>query len=149
MTIFDRVLKRERENGPIVLSTPEAYAAVAVAAISADGNVSDDEANRTALNLATVNIFRTYELREMGDVLNRVALLIQRRGPSTVLKAAKDTLTSAQAESAFFLAADLTLSDGTFGQAEREFLEQLKNTLAVNDSTALKIVEVVVIKNRT
>ena len=149
MTIFDRVLNRERESGPIVLSTPEAYAAVAVAAISADGNVTDDEANRTALNLATVSVFRSYELREMGDVLNRVASLIQRRGPSTVLKAAKETLTNAQAESAFFLAADLTLADGTFGQAEREFLEELKNTLAVNDSIALKIVEVAVIKNRT
>ncbi|MBI2965395.1 MAG: tellurite resistance TerB family protein [Chloroflexi bacterium] len=149
MTIFDRVLKRDRDDGPIVLSTPEAYAAIAVAAIAADGNVTDDEANRTALNLATVAVFRTYELKEMGDVLNRVALLIQRRGPSTVLKAAKDTLSKAQAESAFFLAADLTLADGNFGTDEREFLEQLKNTLGVDDSTALKIVEVVVIKNRT
>jgi hypothetical protein len=149
VTIFDRVLKRDRDDGPIILSTPEAYAAVAVAAIAADGNVTDDEANRTALNLATVSVFRTYELKEMGDVLNRVALLIQRRGPSTVLKAAKDTLSKAQAESAFFLAADLTLADSNFGTDEREFLEQLKNTLAVDDSTALKIVEVVVIKNRT
>ena len=149
MTIFDRVLKRDRDNGQIVLSTPEAYAAVAVAAIAADGNVTDDEANRTALNLATVAVFRRYELREMGDVLNRVALLIQRRGPAAVLKAAKETLSSAQAESAFFLAADLTLADGSFGSDEREFLEQLKNSLMVNDSTALKIVEVVVIKNRT
>lgn len=149
MTIFDRVLHRERESGPIVLSTPEAYAAVAVAAIAADGNVTDDEANRTALNLATVNVFRTYELKEMGEVLNRVALLIQRRGPSVVLKSVKETLTAAQAESAFFLAADLTLADGTFGMDERQFLEQLKNTLGVNDSTALKIVEVVVIKNRS
>lgn len=149
MTIFDRVLKRDRDDGPIVLSTPEAFAAVAVGAIASDGNVSDDEANRTALNLASVAVFRDFELKEMGDILNRVAVLIQRRGASAVLKAARETLTSAQAEGAFFLAADLTLSDGTFGKDEREFLEQLKNTLAVQDSTALKIVEVVVIKNRT
>jgi tellurite resistance protein len=149
VTIFDRVLKREHGDGPIRLSTPEAFAAVAVAAIAADGNVSDDEANRTALNLATVSAFRGFELREMGDVLNRVAVLIQLRGPAYVLSAVKRTLTAAQAEGAFFLAADLTLADGTFESDEREFLEQLKNTLGVADSTALKIVEVVVIKNRT
>jgi tellurite resistance protein len=149
VTLFDRVLKRDRENGPIILSTPEAYAAVAVASIAADGNVTDEEANRTALTLATLAVFRNYELQEMGDVLNRVAVLIQQRGPTAVLKAAKGTLTAAQAESVFFLAADLTLSDGAFGKAEQEFLEQLKNTLDVKDSIALKIVEVVVIKNRT
>jgi tellurite resistance protein len=149
VTIFDRVLRRDHEDGPITLSTPEAFAAVAVAAIAADGQVSDEEANRTALNLATVAAFRGFELREMGDVLNRVALLIQRRGPAAVLSAARQALSAAQAEGAFFLAADLTLADGTFDGDEREFLEKLKNTLGVNDSTALKIVEVVVIKNRT
>ncbi|MBI4305834.1 MAG: tellurite resistance TerB family protein [Chloroflexi bacterium] len=149
MTIFDRVFQRDKEDGPVVLSTPEAFAAVAVAAIAADGAVTDDEANRTAMDLATLSIFRTHDLREMGEILNKVALLIQRRGPTVILQAAKTTLTKAQAESAFFLAADLTLADGTFDLDERQYLEQLKNTLGVDDSTALKIVEVVVIKNRS
>lgn len=148
MTIFDRVFNRDRSDGPIVLSTHEAFAAIAITSIAADGNVTDEEANRTALSLATLAAFRNQHLSEMGNVLDRVADLVQQRGATDVLKAVKETLSQSQAESAYFLAADLTLADGTFGNSERQFLQNLKDTLGIPDTTALKIVEVVVIKNR-
>lgn len=149
MTIFDKVFNRDRSEGPLVLSTHEAFAAVAITAIAADGNVTDEEANRTALSLATLAAFRNQHLDEMGRVLDRVADLVQQRGASEVLKAVKATLSQGQAESAYFLAADLTLADGSFGVGERQFLQNLKDTLGIADAMALKIVEVVVIKNRS
>ncbi len=148
MGLFDKVLGKDKGDGPVTLTKNEAFAAVAVAAIAADGSISEDEINRTAMNLAAIPMFRTYDLREMGGVLNKVAGLIKRRGAAVVMPAAKVALSKDQAEQAFFIAADLVLADGTVEKEERQFLEELRGALDVEESTSLKIVEVVVIKNR-
>ena len=147
--LFDKVLGKDKGDGPVTLNKNEAFAAVAVAAIAADGTITQDEINRTAMNLAAVPLFRTYDLREMGGVLNKVAVTIKRRGAAAVMPAAKAALSKEQAEQAFFLAADLVLSDGTVEKEERTFLEDLRAALGVEEATSLKIVEVVVIKNRS
>ena len=147
--LFDKVLGKDKGDGPVTLNKNEAFAAVAVAAIAADGTITQDEINRTAMNLAAVPLFRTYDLREMGGVLNKVAVTIKRRGAAAVMPAAKAALSKEQAEQAFFLAADLVLSDGTVEKEERTFLEDLRAALGVEEAISLKIVEVVVIKNRS
>lgn len=148
MGLFDKILGKEKTEGPLTLTKDEAFAAVAVAAIAADGTISEDEVNRTAMNLAAIPMFRSYDLRDMGGVLNKVAGLIKRRGAAGVLSAAKTALSKEQAEAAFFLATDLVLADGMVEREERQFLEDLTSVIGVDEPTALKIVEVVVIKNR-
>ncbi|MBI4305624.1 MAG: tellurite resistance TerB family protein [Chloroflexi bacterium] len=108
-----------------------------------------DKVNRTVSNLAHVGLFRRYDLRDMGNVLNKTAALIKRRGVGPVLAASKTALTVEEAETAFFVAADLVLSDGVIENDERRFLEELKAALGVSDAMAVKIVEVVVVKNRS
>lgn len=46
------------------------------------------------------------------------------------------------------MAADMVLADGTVEPEERKFLEEFQRTLGIDDATALKVVEVMVIKNR-
>ena len=65
-----------------------------------------------------------------------------------VMDAAKSALGKEQIDTAFFIAADLVLADGTVEPEEKKFLEDLQQTLGVSEETATKIVEVVVIKNR-
>lgn len=137
-----------RESSAISLSKPEAYAAVAVAAVAADGDISGEELQRTAIDLATLRAFRKHSLRDLGETLDKVAKLIKRRGPGPVLEATKTVLQREERESAFFVAVDLALADGVVEKHEREFLEELQRTLLVEEALALKIVEVVQIKNR-
>jgi tellurite resistance protein len=146
--LFDKVLGKDKGDGAITLNKAEAYAAVAVAAIASDGTITDDEVNRTAMNLAAVPAFRNHDLRDMGQTLNKVATTIKRRGVAAVMPAAKVALSKEQAEQAFYLAADLVLSDGVVDKEERMFLEELRGVLGVEEQTSVKIVEVVVIKNR-
>jgi tellurite resistance protein len=121
---------------------------VAVATVAVDGDVSTDEIRRVAINLGTMPLFRKYDLNDLASTLNKVAGHIKRRGTGPVLDAVKGALAQEQLETAFFLAADLTLADGVIESEERKFLEELQKTLQVSEDTATKIVDVVVIKNR-
>lgn len=149
MGLFDKVLDKDKGDGPITLNKNEAFAAVAVAAIASDGTISEEEVQRTAMNLAAMPAFRDHDLREMGATLNKVAGVLKKRGAGAVMPAAKLALSKEQCEQAFFLAADLLLTDGIVEKEERQFLEEARVALAVDEPMALKIVEVVVIKNRS
>jgi tellurite resistance protein len=144
--LFDKVLVKDTSN--ISLNKQDAFSAVAIAAVASDGDISPDEVQRTAINLASVKLFRSYDIRDLSNSLNKVSGLIKRRGPGPVLQAAKASLNQEQLTSAFFVAADLVLSDGVVEEAEKKFLEELQKTLQVDDDTALKIVDVAVLKNR-
>ena len=146
MGLFDKVLGKE--SGAISLNKSEGFAAIAVAAIASDGTITSEEVDRTAIDLATLKAFRRHRMRDLVDTLNKVAGLIKRRGAGPVLQAAKEALSKEEMGGAFFVAADLMLADGVVEEQEKKFLEDLQNTLQMDHDTALKIVEVVVIKNK-
>lgn len=146
MGIFDKVLGKE--SGEIKLSKPEAFASVAVATIASDGNISSEELQRTVINLSTIQFFRKYDLKDLSNTLNKVAGILSRRGPAPLMEAVKATLNQEHLETAFFIAADLVLADGLVEAEEKKFLEELQHTLQINEATAMKIVDVALIKNR-
>jgi hypothetical protein len=65
-----------------------------------------------------------------------------------IIQAAKAALTKDELQAAFFVAVDLVLADGIIKDDEKKFLEDLQVTLQIDEATALKITEAVVIKNR-
>lgn len=146
MGLFDKVLGKE--SGAIKLSKPEAFAAVAVTTVASDGNISPEEIQRTVINLSTIQLFRKYDLRDMSNTLNKMAGLLSRRGPAPIIEAVKATLSQEHLETAFFVAADLALADGIVEAEEKKFLEELQRNFQIDEATALKIVDVVLIKNR-
>jgi len=146
MGLFDKVLGKD--DGEIKLDKKEAFGAVAVAAVASDGDVSPEEVQRIAIDLMTLKAFRKADLRDLANILNKVAGLIKKRGIGPVLQAAKNSLTKDELGAAFFVAVDLVLADGVVEENEKKFLEELQRTIGMDDATATKIAEVVVIKNK-
>ncbi len=146
MGLFDKVLGKENSN--VTLNKAEAFAALGVAAVASDGEISPEEVHRIVLDMVTLRAFRGFDLRDLGNTLNKVAGLIKRRGTAPIIQAAKTTLNKDELLAAFFIAVDLVLADGVVEDSEKKFLEDLQVTLQIDDATALKITEVVVIKNR-
>ena len=145
MGLFDKALGKE---SALTLNKPEAFAAIGVATVAADGEISQEEIQRTVIDLATLKSFRKHDMRDMANTLNKVAGHIKKRGTGPVLQAAKAVLTKEELQAAFFVAADLVLADGIVEPQEKKFLEDLQNTLQIDEATALKVVEAVVIKNQ-
>jgi hypothetical protein len=48
----------------------------------------------------------------------------------------------------FALATDLALADGRIGDREKAFIDELQTVLQIDEATDVKIVEVLLIKNR-
>lgn len=145
MGLFDKVFGKE--TGAVSLSKQEAYGAIGVAAVAADGDISPEEIQRVAIDLATLRAFHKSDIKDLANVLNKVSGLIKKRGTGPVFEVIKTTLTKEEMQAAFFVAADLVLADGVVEQEEKDFLEDLQSTLQIDDATALKIVEVATIKN--
>ncbi len=145
MGLFDKVLGKD---GDIKLDKKEAFGAVAVAAVASDGDVSPEEVQRIAIDLMTLKAFRKSDLRDLSNVLNKVAGLAKKRGIGPVLQAAKVSLSPEELAAAFFVAVDLVLADGVVEENEKKFLEELQHTIGMDDNTATKIAEVVLIKNK-
>lgn len=51
-------------------------------------------------------------------------------------------------ENTFALAVDLPLADGRMSDREKAFIDELQEVLHIDDDTAAKIVEVLLIENR-
>ena len=146
MGLFDKAFGKE--TGNVTLTKPEAYAGIAVAAIGSDGDIAPEEIQRTAINLLSLKAFRRHDQRDLINTLNKVAGLIKRRGPGPIIQAAKGSLNKDEVLAAFFVATDLVLADGVVEDTEKKFLEDLTKTLMIDDETAVKIVEVVTMKNK-
>ena len=147
MGLFDKVLGK-KDEGPLSLKQDEAFAAVCVMAVAADGVVENDEVRRIVMNLAGKKLFKGHRLDDLGNLLNDMAKQVQRRGTGPVMDAAKKSLPPELRETAFAMATDLVLADGDVDAKEKAFLEEFQKTLGIDDSLAVKIAEVIVIKNR-
>ena len=145
MGLFDKVLGKD---GEIKLDKKEAFGAVAVAAVASDGDVSPEEVQRIAIDLMTLKAFRKADLRDLANTLDKVAGLAKKRGIGPLLQAAKAALGPDELAAAFFVAVDLVLADGVVEENEKKFLEELQRTIGMDDATATKIAEVVLIKNK-
>ncbi len=147
MGLFDKVLGK-KDQGPFALNEREAFAAVSVAAVAADGVIEQEEVQHIIFNLAEKKLFSGYDTNDLIGILNRMAEAIRKRGVAVVLEAACKALSAEMRQTAFVLAADLVLADGVVEDKEKEFLEGFQKTLQIDDTTALKVVEVMLMKNR-
>ena len=151
MSLIDRAIQdlQVPASAPaITLSLPEAFAAILVAAISADGSFGVEEANRLNTVLSTSRLFEQAVQARDVDVVERALNLLTERGVVPVLDACGAAIPPEWRAPVFAVAADLVLADGRIDGREKTFVDQLQGALSVDDATALKIVEVLLIKNR-
>ncbi|MEL6399442.1 MAG: tellurite resistance TerB family protein [Cyanobacteria bacterium J06607_6] len=148
MGLFDSVFDEEKADKQIELKPEEAFAAVALVAIAADGYLSDQEGRDMTNMLSRMHIFQSYSHDVMHRMFDKLLSMLKLQGPSTLIDLAKTQLPQDLRETAFAVATDLVLSDGTVTSQEQAFLDDLYRILEIPGDTALQIVKVMTIKNR-
>jgi len=131
-----------------IASPAEAFAAVALAAMACDGDLSVLEARSLRQQLE----FR-YPYRQLGDngmaqLLDKLLQLLREQGWEALVQQAAPHLQPEQAETALAVAATLTQADHVESRAEVSFLHTLSAALAVEPERARMILDVVSILNR-
>ena len=148
MGIFDSLFNAEQQTEKIELSAAEAFAAIALVAIAADGYLSDQEGRDMTALLTRMQLYSDYSSELMQRMFDKLLSLLKLQGPSMLVNSAKAHLPEQLRETAFAIATDLVLSDGTVTTQEQVFLDDLYRILEIPGDTALQIVQVMTIKNR-
>jgi|AGTN01.2.fsa_nt_gi Tellurite resistance protein TerB. len=145
MGLFDKVFGG---NQPPKMTPPEAFVGVIMSAVAADGVITQEEALSVITVLSRMKLYQGKNEKELRGMLDRTVNTLKSQGPSPLIAAAKETLPADLRDTAFAVAADLVLADGIVEDKEKKFLEELQKAMGVSDDVALKITEVMVIKNR-
>ena len=150
MSVIDRALQglQRGSTEPLTLSVPDALAAILVASVSVDGTLNVDETARMEGLLSTSRLFRAVSGTASAGSVERAITLLNERGTATVLTACAEALPPDLHATAFAVAVDLVFSDGRVEAREKAYVDALQRALGLDDATALKIVEVLLIKNR-
>ncbi|MBW4510019.1 MAG: tellurite resistance TerB family protein [Scytonematopsis contorta HA4267-MV1] len=147
MGLFDKIFS-VNSSVQEALTPAEAFAAITIAAIASDGYLSDKEARSLCATLSRMKLFKNYTDDAIASMFDMLLNTIRREGMNFVFNTAKDSLNPDMREAAFAVAADLVLADGMLAQEERDFLNDLYQSLGISSDTAKQVMDVMSIKNR-
>ncbi|WP_121967636.1 tellurite resistance TerB family protein [Leptolyngbya sp. BC1307] len=146
MGVFNQVFGRVSDV-KLAMNSAEALAAICLVAIAADGYLSKSEEAEMTLRLSRMRLFQdsTESLEHIQDSL---VSRLKKYGPQALIESARAVLPPSLAPTAFTIAVDLVFADGIVSAEERAFIDDLRHILVIPDDLALKIVEVMTIKNQ-
>ncbi len=147
MGLFDKFLGGQGSEN-VRLDGREAFAALVLAIVGADGNVSDDEVRAANAVFNRMRLFAPQSTDQFRVMFDRLVGYLQKHGAEWLLTKAVAGMPDELRETAFATAADLVFADGSVEPAEQALIEKIQRDLRVSDDLALKIIEVISIKNR-
>lgn len=146
MSNLDDALKGT--EGEATLNAADAFAAIALVAIAADGQVTPEETTALTNTLSRMKLYEGWSKEQFAAALKRINISMRRLGITGLIAEAAKQVDSGLKETAFAVASDLTLADGVVEETEKKFLDHLQTALGISETAAVKIVEVMVIKNK-
>ncbi|MCL1466212.1 tellurite resistance TerB family protein [Argonema galeatum] len=147
MGLFDKIAGGRKQT-QTTLGPAEAFAAIALIAVAADGYMTDSEAQAISTTLSRMQLFRSYPADVMRKMIDRLLGILQREGIEVLFNAAITTLPDELKETSFAVATDIVLADGEVTEEEEKLLNDLYRALEISEENAVKIIDVMLIKNK-
>ena len=148
MSLFGNRLSALSNRQDTLLSPAEACATFALVAIAADGYMTNEEISSLTITLSRMQLFRSYSSDVMRRLFDKLLSQLQRSGRENLLKAAVQSLPHELHETVFAVTTDLVLADGEVTEEEENLLNYLYQILGIQETNAIKIIDVMVIKNK-
>lgn len=147
MGLLDNVLSGQ-SSASTTLNKQEAFLAVLLITVAADGHVSDEESEGLIAISNRVQLLKNQTAQEFGSSIRKLQALLQKHGANFVLAKAFEALPTQLRETVFANAVDLVFADGSVEDEEKQILEKIQAASNISDQLTVKIVEVLQIKNR-
>lgn len=148
MGIFEKVMQeRQPAPGEVALTPRQAFAAIVVGAFKTNAGGSPEETLRVNEIFNSTRLFREPSSEPTQTVVDRVVELLDAHGADAVVTLAAKALPPELRAPVFAIAVDLVLADGQATTEERKFIDGLQGLLEIPDEAAMKMVDVIVIKN--
>ena len=130
------------------MTTQEAFAAIALAAVSCDGKLGRDEAHALRCQLEYRSLYSDSSEAAMGELFDRLLLLLRDKGVDGLIASALPQLNARQQQSALAVAAHLVHADRKVTPEETEFLDQLTSQMSLPVNEARMVVQAIEALNR-
>lgn len=147
MNLLDTILGVDNQS-PEVLTSVEAFAAIALVAITPDGLLSEQQTLNISCVLSRIKLFSSYSEDGINKILEKILGILRRDGFNALFNVAKEALSLELREVAFAVAADLVLTEAVVTEEEKNFLNDLSHALDIPYDTAMKILQVLMLKNQ-
>ncbi|MEO1373022.1 MAG: tellurite resistance TerB family protein [Cyanobacteria bacterium J06635_10] len=147
MGLFSDLSTRNQENS-VSFSPAEAFAAITLATVAADGYLSDDEIQVMMASLSRMQLFRSYSDDVMRRLFDKLCGVTKRQGSDVLINTAIASLPHHLHDTAFAVATDLVLADGEVTEEEENLLQHLYTHLDIPDEKAKNIIDAMIIKNK-
>jgi uncharacterized tellurite resistance protein B-like protein len=145
--LFDKVF-----GGPsskeVALNPREAFAGILLMTVAGDGHISDEEKEAFIGVSNRMQLFKSQSPSEFNAMMDKLFGLLHKQGPAFLLEKSASSLPDELRPTAFAVAADLVFADGSIEDEEKAFVEKLRSVLGLAEDLAVKIIEVLAIKNR-
>jgi uncharacterized tellurite resistance protein B-like protein len=147
MGLFDKFLGGQSSEN-VKLSPAEAFAGLVIATVGGDGHLSDEETRAANAVFGRMRLFGPISTDQFSAMIDRLVGYLNKHGADWLITKSTSALPEELHQTAFITAVDLVFADGSVEAAERALIERLQTTLNVPDEFAVKVVEVISIKNR-
>ncbi len=148
MSLFDKVISKEPLPENQSLSEQESFLGITLAMAAVDGHIAQAEAQTLLSYVRRMRRFKNFRDDQLIDMFDKIISLIRRHGVDEVLQKAKRGLSEEMRETAFACAIDVAFADGVIDDKEKQLIDDLQLFLEIPGNTALKIIQVMIIKNR-
>ena len=145
MSLFDDIL--DDVDAPSEFGPQEGFAGVLICASACDGHIGDEEGQNLNLILGSRRLYQRLSPQQFSSMIDRLIGELKKRGPERLLEKAYPKVPPELRETVFANAVDIVLADGTVEQEEREFIDDLREKLEIEQKRAKTIVQVMVYKN--
>ena len=132
----------------VPMTSAEAFAAVALAAVACDGSLGRDEVHALRRQLEYRSLYRNRSEAAMGDLFDTLLHDLRDRGVMGLVDAALPLLSSSQRQSALAVASHLVHADRTVTSEESSFLDALVTRVDLPSGEAAAIVSAIEALNR-
>ena len=135
-------MSQKNENLELI----EAFTIIVLFGAIADGNISEEEKDIIVNSIGPTSFFRGYRKSQKQLITSTLVYLLQ--SSNEALESAINVLPEKFRDTAFALATDVVMCDGTFTPSEKDNLVLLYQALSIPPMKAQKIMEVMYIKNK-
>lgn len=150
MSVIDRAMREQsaRETQLPAMTLREAGVALLVASVASDGAVTSEEATRVNMLISSMNLYRQAPREHLQQLIEAATVRVSSSEPLGLLAECAAVIPDELRAPLFALAVELVFADRRVSEREKEFVDALQSALRIEDQTALKIVEVLLLKSR-
>jgi tellurite resistance protein len=129
------------------LTLDEAFIALMIGAMDANGHVSPEELARSQHIIWSMKRYRRKSGERVGRLIDAMRTMVEEHGALGVIANAARVIPGSLRPAAFAVSADLILADGRMERAERRFLDRLARDLGLARKATAGILDAMLVKN--